>query len=141
MVGVYPHDSGGPDGGNGGHGGNCVDWGGHDLETGIFWYSYRPEQQGCALDAADIVKARATVRVSPENTTTKYPEYDKIWSDDRLEVPRSGQRARRVGRKASPPEEVLRRHPPHSESRRTARDFLAGRRYCFTAGAERAPPH
>lgn len=71
---------------NGGHGGGCVDWGAHDLETGIFWYYYRPEQTGCTLDAADVVKARASVRISPENQTNKYPEYDKVWSDDRLEV-------------------------------------------------------
>jgi hypothetical protein len=72
--------------GNGGHGGNCVDYGAHDMETGIFWYYWRPEQQGCTIEAADIVKARATVRVSPENTTNKYPEYDKIWADNVLDV-------------------------------------------------------
>ncbi len=72
--------------GNGGHAGGCVDWSGHDLETGIFWYYYRPEQSGCSIDAADVVKARASVRVSPENTTNKYPEYDKIWADDILDV-------------------------------------------------------
>jgi hypothetical protein len=71
---------------NGGHGGGCVDWGAHDLETGIFWYYYRPEQQGCTIAADDVFKARATVKISPENQTNKYPEYDKIWSDDRLEV-------------------------------------------------------
>jgi hypothetical protein len=71
---------------NGGHGGGCVDWSAHDLETGIFWYYYRPEQQGCTIAAEDVVKARATVRVSPENQTNKYPEYDKIWSDDTLDV-------------------------------------------------------
>ncbi len=64
----------------------CTDYGAHDLETGIYWYYYRPEQTGCTLADADVVRARATVRVSPENTTNKYPEYDKIWADDVLDV-------------------------------------------------------
>jgi hypothetical protein len=71
---------------NGGHGGGCVDWSAHDLETGIFWYYYRPEQQGCTIAAEDVIKARATVKVSPENQTNKYPEYDKIWDDGILDV-------------------------------------------------------
>ena len=71
---------------NGGHGGGCVDWGAHDLETGIFWYYYRPEQQGCTIDDADVVKARASVRISPENQTNTYPEYDRLWSDGTLNV-------------------------------------------------------
>jgi hypothetical protein len=72
--------------GNGGRGGACVDWSAHDLETGIFWYYYRPEQRGCALDDADVVEARASIRVSPENQKNKYPEYDAIWKDDILDV-------------------------------------------------------
>jgi len=64
----------------------CTDPFAHDNETGIYWYYYRPEQSGCALDAADVVKARAKVKVSPENTLHTYPEYDKIWSDGILDV-------------------------------------------------------
>jgi hypothetical protein len=64
----------------------CTDWGAHDLETGIYWYYYRPEQSGCTIAAEDVMKMRATVRVSPENSTNKYPEYDKIWADDVLNV-------------------------------------------------------
>jgi hypothetical protein len=56
----------------------CTDHFAHDNETGIYWYYYRPEQSGCTLAADDVVKARATVRVSPENTTNTYPEYDKL---------------------------------------------------------------
>lgn len=65
---------------------SCTDWGAHDLETGIYWYYYRPEQSGCRIEDADVVRARATVRVSPENSTNKYPEYDKIWADNTLDV-------------------------------------------------------
>ena len=64
----------------------CTGYGAHDLEAGIYWYYYRPEQPGCTIAAADVVKPRATVRVSPENSTNKYPEYDKIWADDVLNV-------------------------------------------------------
>jgi hypothetical protein len=64
----------------------CTDPYAHDNETGIYWYYYRPEQPGCALAADDVVKAKATVRVSPENTKNKYPEYDKVWSDNVLNV-------------------------------------------------------
>ena len=67
-------------------GGACTDVNAHDNETGIYWYYYRPSQTGCSLDAADIVKAKATVRVSPENTKNTYPEYDQIWSDKVLSV-------------------------------------------------------
>ena len=72
--------------GSGSHAGPCTDWSAHDVETGIFWYYYRPEQSECRIQDADVVKARATVRVSPENTTNKYPEYDKIWADGILDV-------------------------------------------------------
>ena len=64
----------------------CTDAFAHDNETGIYWYYYRPEQAGCALAADDVIKAKATVRVSPENTKNTYPEYDKVWADDVLDV-------------------------------------------------------
>src|SRR4051794_19227515 len=46
----------------------CTDRFAHDNETGIYWYYYRPEQPGCTLAADDVIRARASVRVSPENT-------------------------------------------------------------------------
>jgi hypothetical protein len=64
----------------------CTDPYAHDNETGIYWYYYRPEQAGCTLAAEDVIKAKATVRVSPENTKNTYPEYDKLWSDGVLNV-------------------------------------------------------
>ena len=51
----------------------CTDSYAHDNETGIYWYYYRPEQAGCTLAADDVVKAKATVRVSPENTQEHVP--------------------------------------------------------------------
>ncbi|HVH42585.1 MAG TPA: hypothetical protein VM925_09580 [Labilithrix sp.] len=64
----------------------CTDWSAHDLETGIYWYYYRPEQSRCRLDDSDVVKPVATVTPSPEQSTNRYPEYDKIWSDGMLDV-------------------------------------------------------
>lgn len=64
----------------------CTDPFAHDNETGIYWYYYRPEQSGCTLAAGDVIKPKATVKVSPENTKNTYPEYDKIWADDVLNV-------------------------------------------------------
>ncbi|HSO38724.1 MAG TPA: hypothetical protein VLT33_39615 [Labilithrix sp.] len=65
---------------------SCADPFAHDNETGIYWYYYRPDQAGCTLAAEDVIKVKAKVRVSPENTKNTYPEYDKIWSDDVLSV-------------------------------------------------------
>ncbi len=60
---------------------DCVDYGAHDVTPGSMWYYYRPARFGCEIDPADVVKAEATVTVSDVNTTGKYPEYDRVWSD------------------------------------------------------------
>src|SRR5688572_17133499 len=65
---------------------SCVDWGAHDVDTGSMWYYYRPQKDGCEITDAEVVKTRATATRSTLNTTGKYPEYQKIWEDDRLEV-------------------------------------------------------
>jgi hypothetical protein len=64
----------------------CAEWGAHDVDTGSMWYYYRPHQPGCDVTDAELVKTRATVTKSPDNTTGKYPEYDQVWADDTLEV-------------------------------------------------------
>jgi hypothetical protein len=68
-----------------GHG-SCVDFGAHDVDSGSMWYYYRPNQSGCTLADADVVRFNATVTVSPENTEGKYPEYHKVWEDNELSV-------------------------------------------------------
>jgi hypothetical protein len=65
---------------------SCVDFGAHDVTRGSMWYYYRPHRSGCDLGDADVVKVTADVSVSPVNTTGKYPEYDKVWEDDVLQV-------------------------------------------------------
>jgi hypothetical protein len=64
----------------------CTDYAAHDNETGIYWYYYRPEQPGCAVLPEDVVRARASVKISPENAQNTYPEYDQLWKDDTLSV-------------------------------------------------------
>ena len=64
----------------------CVDAGAHEVSSGNMWYYYRPGRAGCALAAGDVVRSTATVSVSDVNTTGKYPEYDKVWEDDVLQV-------------------------------------------------------
>jgi len=65
---------------------SCVDWGAHDVDTGSMWYYYRPLRSGCAIADDEVVSLTAQVTRAAENTTGKYPEYHKIWEDDRLEV-------------------------------------------------------
>jgi len=65
---------------------SCVDWGAHDVDTGSMWYYYRPNNSGCDITDAEIVKTTATATRSAINTTGKYPEYHKVWEDNRLEV-------------------------------------------------------
>ncbi len=68
------------------YGTTCVDWSAHDITSGNMWYYYRPKRAGCALAAEDIVTASATIVVSTENTTGRYPEYHKLWEDNVLSV-------------------------------------------------------
>ncbi len=65
---------------------DCVDFGAHDVDSSSMWYYYRPNNEGCAIPDAEVYKSEATVTVSTLNTTGKYPEYDKVWEDDALNV-------------------------------------------------------
>ena len=51
-----------------------------------FWYHWRPSAAGCAPADDDVVRLPAAVRVSHENSVARYPEYQRIWEDGRLEV-------------------------------------------------------
>lgn len=51
-----------------------------------FWHDFRPNAPGCTVDDADVTRATATVAPHPQATTGKFPEYDAIWADDRLDV-------------------------------------------------------
>jgi hypothetical protein len=68
------------------HKGTCVEHGAHDVDAGSMWYYYRPRLSGCAFAEGEVVKAAAAVRPSTENTTGKYPEYHRVWEDNRLDI-------------------------------------------------------
>lgn len=65
---------------------SCVDYGAHDVTSGSMWYYYRPNNSGCNLEDADIIKSEAKVTVSNLGTTGKYPEYHRVWEDEVLQV-------------------------------------------------------
>jgi hypothetical protein len=68
------------------YGHTCVDWGAHDVDAGSMFYYYRAHASNCRLDDADLNRVTATVTPSPSQSTGKFPEYNKIWEDGRLEV-------------------------------------------------------
>jgi len=65
---------------------NCVDWGAHDVDAGSMFYYFRPRASGCNLTASDVHAVSASVALSPTATTGKFPEYNKIWEDNTLNV-------------------------------------------------------
>ncbi|NUP06425.1 MAG: hypothetical protein HOW73_10240 [Polyangiaceae bacterium] len=66
--------------------GACVEEQGHAVSSDNFWYHFRPDADGCAIEGADSTSTTASVEISPMNTSAKYPEYDRIWSDGALNV-------------------------------------------------------
>ena len=68
------------------YGESCVDWGAHDVDSGSMWYYFRPRRSGCTFADGDVVRFTASIAPSAIQTTGKFPEYDKVWEDDVLEV-------------------------------------------------------
>ncbi len=65
---------------------DCVDHGAHDVDSGSMFYYFRPKNSGCNVANADALKVTATVSPSPIQTTGKFPEFNKIWEDNVLNV-------------------------------------------------------
>jgi hypothetical protein len=63
---------------------NCAEFG--DDRAHDYWFAYRPKQSRCQFDDADVLRAEAKVTASPLNTQGRYPEYHRIWEDDRFEA-------------------------------------------------------
>lgn len=68
------------------YGHDCIDAGAHDVDAGSMFYYYRPKASRCRLQDADLSRVTATVTPSPLQSTGKFPEYNKVWEDGRLEV-------------------------------------------------------
>ena len=64
----------------------CLKAGATDVDSGVFWYYYRPEQSRCQLDEYDVVRLVAQLSPNADSTEGKYPEYDMVWADDTLNV-------------------------------------------------------
>ena len=66
---------------------DCVDFGAHDVDAGSMFYYFRPRRSGCNIAAADVhaVDARRSRRARSQ-TTGKFPEYNKVWEDNTLNV-------------------------------------------------------
>jgi len=68
----------------------CLAWEAHNVSSGIFWYYYRPLKPSCDLSKLSatendlVVKTKISLRESKANTANKYPEYNKVWEDQRL---------------------------------------------------------
>ncbi|MBX3154378.1 MAG: PPC domain-containing protein [Deltaproteobacteria bacterium] len=65
---------------------DCVDVGAHDVDAGSMFYYYRPKASRCRIAAEDVHTVRGSVSPSPTQSVGKFPEYDKVWEDNRLEV-------------------------------------------------------
>ncbi|MBA3453259.1 MAG: hypothetical protein H0T42_09225, partial [Deltaproteobacteria bacterium] len=68
------------------YGHDCVDFSAHDVDAGSMFYYYRPKASGCTIAPADVNTVTATLSPSPVQTTGKFPEYNKIWEDNTLNV-------------------------------------------------------
>lgn len=79
---VLPRDATSFDAFNEKYEGRCGS--GHGRE--VFWMDFDPKADGCSLDEADVRRSVARVSPSARATSGKYPEYDLVWGDDRLDV-------------------------------------------------------
>jgi len=61
--------------------------GNNEYGQDVFWHDWNPKAAGCTIDAADVVKVNISgIGPSAKATQNKYPEYDQIWQDDRLDI-------------------------------------------------------
>ncbi|MBX3188177.1 MAG: hypothetical protein KF819_14240 [Labilithrix sp.] len=80
---ALPNDVTALDAFNGKYDGRC----GHQNHgQGNFWMDYAPKAEGCSLDDGDVVRVTAGVSPSSKETHDKYPEYDLLWADGRLDA-------------------------------------------------------
>ncbi len=68
------------------YGVSCVDASAHDVDSGSMFYYYRPSRSGCSITATDVDTVNVSFSPSPVQTTGKFPEYNKIWEDNTLNV-------------------------------------------------------
>ncbi len=65
-------------------GDTCGEAGGHiELSQSSYWYLWEPDKPGCKATTQDM-KITVT-KLTPKNPPS-YPEYDKLWADNKLDV-------------------------------------------------------
>ncbi len=67
----------------------CLAADAHDVDSGSFWYYYRPYGRRCPVmnaGSGDVAHVALALAVSGQNTTAKAPEYGKVWEDGKLVV-------------------------------------------------------
>lgn len=64
----------------------CNDGEADSVTTSNYWFHFRPDAPRCAVDAADALRVTAKASVSAGNTVAKYPEYDRVWEDNALNI-------------------------------------------------------
>lgn len=63
---------------------SCADYNSHiDLSQSVYWYLWNPDKYSCELDTQTMTLT--VTDVLPRNEES-YPEYDKLWADNKLEV-------------------------------------------------------
>ena len=63
---------------------SCADYNSHiKLNQSIYWYLWNPTKISCKTDTQQM--SVTLEKVLPQNPET-YPEYDKLWADNRLDV-------------------------------------------------------
>jgi len=80
---VLPSDATAFDAFNRKYDGRCGD---NEYGQSTFWHDWNPLAEGCVVDDVDVIRASATVGPHALETHGKYPEYDQMWADDRLDV-------------------------------------------------------
>lgn len=64
----------------------CTEPHGHTVTPSNIWYHYRPNHYSCGPKEPDFTITTASVTKSPENSSSKYPEYHRVWEDGVLSV-------------------------------------------------------
>jgi hypothetical protein len=60
--------------------------GSSSYEQRDFWADFNPDVGGCSLADGDVAHSTARVTGYTRATNDKYPEYDRVWADGRLDV-------------------------------------------------------
>jgi len=65
-------------------GDKCADYNAHiSLSQSVYWYLWNPDRSGCEAETQQMTLT--VTKVLPNNPES-YPEYDKLWADNQLDI-------------------------------------------------------